>query len=51
MSSVAKKLDLIRLMAFLSEIYDTNWIKVGCTRVHILGLPQWKRHWDATMVT
>jgi len=37
-------------MAFLSEIYGTTRIKVGCTWVHILWLPQ-RRHWDATEVT
>ena len=26
-------------------------IKVGCSCVHILWLPQWRRHWDATEVT
>ena len=28
-----------------------NRIKVDCTCVHIPCLPQWRRHWDATVVT
>jgi len=29
-------------MAFPKEIYGTNWIKVGCTFMHVPYLPQGK---------
>jgi len=35
-----RKLTLIGLLVFLLDIHVTNRIRVGCTCVHILCLPQ-----------
>jgi len=37
-------------LAFLPEIYVANRMKVGCTCVQILCLPQWRHYGDQSLV-